>query len=149
MGFSTGIAFLGGAGRFPVVWKPQMSVFGTVSPPVQPPQGRSGRFRTHGPPSLQVRPGNHQVREAQERRKPLHIPLQPSMANHVAAERPLHNPLISGVSPDLFLLAVQRPARRRQVAIPPPPKRGCSARQRVHPGCTMPRPYIRLYSEIP
>ncbi len=102
-----------------------------------------------------MRLGNHQVREARERRKPLRVPLQPSIANHVAAERPypalrrlcqsrraahrqrpalarvhgnvprhfamrslylLPDPAISGVRPNLFLLAVQKPVRRRQVA---------------------------------
>ena len=108
-----------------------------------------------------MRLGNYQVREAQERRKPLHVPLQPSMANHVAAEHPLairngcstrartlafavsaREAALSGacpgpwqsattprdarappacrsrdvcVSPDLLLLAVQKPTRRRQV----------------------------------
>ncbi len=32
------------------------------------------------------------------------------------AEHPLPDPAISGVSPNLFLLAVQKPIRRRQVA---------------------------------
>ncbi len=39
-------ALPGRAGRFSAVRKPQMRVFGAKPPPVQPPQGRSGKFRT-------------------------------------------------------------------------------------------------------
>ncbi len=68
------------------------------------------------PLSRQVRLGNHQVREAQKRRKPLPVPLQTPIANQVAAEHPLADPAVPGVTPDLLLLAVQKPTRRRQVA---------------------------------
>ncbi len=67
-----------------------MRAFGAVSPPFQPPRGRSPADSGHASPlSLQAQLGNHQVQEARKRRKPLHVPLQPPAANHVAAERPL------------------------------------------------------------
>ena len=39
-------ALPGCAGRFSAVRKPQMRVFGAKPPLLQPPQGRSGKFRT-------------------------------------------------------------------------------------------------------
>ena len=44
------------------------------------------------PLSRQVRPGNHQVREARKQRKPRHVLVQAPIANHVAAEPPLDDP---------------------------------------------------------
>ena len=43
-------ALPGCAGRFSAVRKPQMCVFGAEPPPVQPPQGRSGKFQTRFSP---------------------------------------------------------------------------------------------------
>ena len=59
------------------------------------------------PLSLQVRLGNHQVREARKQRKPLHVLVQTPIANHVAAEHPLDDPermLHPGPHPGLRLL---------------------------------------------
>ncbi len=81
-------ALPGCTGRFSAVRKPQMRVFGAKPPPVQPPQGRSGKFRTHFSPVM-TGAANHQIREAQKRRKPLHVPLQTPIPSHVAAEHPL------------------------------------------------------------
>ncbi len=97
--------------------------------------------------------GNHQVREAQERRKPLHVPLQPSMANQVVAERlfatvpsrwrasPQGSSLPSAPEKSRgascascgHVQGSQGSARRA----PPSP---CSARQRARTGCAMQRP---------
>ena len=46
------IALPGCTSQFSAVRKPQMRVFGAKPPPVQPPQGRSGKFRTRFPPPL-------------------------------------------------------------------------------------------------
>ena len=47
---AAGVALPGCAGRFFAVRKSQMCVFGAESPLIQPPQGRSGRFRTRFSP---------------------------------------------------------------------------------------------------
>ncbi len=47
LGFAAEFALPGCTGRFSAVRKPQMRVFGAEPPPVQPPQGRPGKFRTH------------------------------------------------------------------------------------------------------
>ena len=52
LGFAAEFALPGCTGRFSAVRKPQMRVFGAKPPPVQPPQGWSGKFRTHFSPVI-------------------------------------------------------------------------------------------------
>ena len=52
LGFAAGVALPGCTGRFSAVRKPQMRVFGAKPPPVQPPRGRSGKFRTRFSPVI-------------------------------------------------------------------------------------------------
>ncbi len=158
-------ALPGCAGRFSAIRKPQMRVFGAKPPPVQPPQGRSGKFRTrfspvttgaagqssgsrspksgasrctsspdpdsepcrsrapardpermlHPHPSLRrLRPG----RGAARRQRPALARGHGNLSRNIAMRvlRTLADPAVSRVTPDLLLLAVQKLARRRQVA---------------------------------
>ncbi len=66
-----------------------MRVFGAKSSPFRPRRAVPADSGHTSPLSRQVWLGNCQVREVRKQRKPLHVPLQPSMTNHVAAEHPL------------------------------------------------------------
>ncbi len=181
-------ALPGCAGRLSAVWKPQMHVFGVESPLFQPPQGRSGRFRTHfspvmtgaagqssgsrspeaaqaaarSSPDLDVEPCHGRTpardpermlhphlglrrlrlgRGAARRQRPAPAGVHGNLPRHLAmrVRRTLPDPAISGVSSDLFLLAVQKPVRRRQVPPSGAPAPGgrcrCAASSRNAAGC--------------
>ncbi len=73
-----------------------MRVFGAEPPPVQPPQGRRGKFRTHFSPVIASAAGQSSGSRSPEAAQAA-ARSQPSAANPVVAEHPLPDPAMPGV----------------------------------------------------
>ncbi len=123
-----------------------MHAFGAKPPPVQPSQGRSGKFRTRFSPVTTGAAGQSSgsrspkaAQAAARRQRPALARGHGNLPRHIAMRvlRALADHAVSRVTPDLLLLAVQKPIRRRQVAtLAAVPSRWCTRPRGSVPMCS-------------